>query len=61
MNSGPQCERGFLVNTILQAAVHLGQEQAQHVRFVHHFWSLTKLFEETEILIKNHTDIIDLS
>ena len=54
---------GMFLNTTLQAAVHLGQDYDQNLRFVeNHFWSsLKKLFKETEKLIKNQTEIIDLS
>ena len=50
---------GMFMNTILQAAVHLGQDYDQNLRFVkNHFWSsLMKLLKETENLIKNQTKI----
>ena len=53
----------WLVNTTLQAAVHLGQDCNQNSRFVkNHFWSsLKKLFKDTEKLIKNQTETIGAS
>ena len=53
----------MFMNTILQAAVHVGQDYDQNLRFVkNHFWSsLKKLFKETEKLIKNQTEIIGVS
>ena len=53
----------MFMNTTLQAAVHLGQDYDQNLRFVqNHFWSSLKTsFKETEKLIKNQTDIIDVS
>ena len=53
----------MFMNTTLQAAVHLGQDYDQNLRFVkNHFWSsLKKLFKETEKLIKNQTEIIGVS
>ena len=53
----------MFLNTSLQAAVHLGQDHDQNLRFVkNHFWSsLKKLFKETVNLIKNQTEIIDVS
>ena len=53
----------MLMNSTLQAAVHLGQDFDQYLRFVkNHFWSsLKKLFEETEKLIKNQTEITGVS
>ena len=51
------------MNTILQAAVHVGQDYDQNLRFVkNHFRSsLKKLFKETEKMIKNQTEIIGVS
>ena len=48
---------------LFQAAVHLGQECDQNLRFVKsHFWSsLTKLFKETEKLIKDQKEITGAS
>ena len=35
----------MFLNTILQAAVHLGQDYDQNLRFVkNHFWSSLKIF-----------------
>ena len=51
-------------NATLRAAVHLGQDYDQNLRFVkNHFWSsfYKKLFKETEKLIKNQTEIIGVS
>ena len=47
------------MNTTLQAAVHLGQDCDQNLRFAkNHFWSSLKMFfKETEKLIKNQTEI----
>ena len=41
---------GIFMNATLQAAVHLGQDYDQNLRFVkNHIWSsLKKLFKETE-------------
>ena len=53
----------MIMNATLQAAVHLGQDYDQNLRFVENrFWcSLKKLFKETEKLIKNKTEIIGVS
>ena len=53
----------MFMNATLQAAVHLGQDCDQNLRFVKkHFWSsLKKLFKETEKLIKDQTEIIGAS
>ena len=55
--------RRMFMNTNLQAAVHVGQDYDQNLRFVkNHFWSsLKKLFKETEKMIKNQTEIIGVS
>ena len=54
---------GLFMNTTPQAAVHLGQDDDQNLRFVKdRFWSsLKKLFKETQKLIKNQTVIIGVS
>ena len=54
---------GNVYEYLSQAAVHLGQDYDQNLRFVeNHFWSsLKKLFKETEKFIKNQTEIIDVS
>ena len=51
---------GMFMNTTHQAAVHLGQDYDQNLRFVkNRFWSsLKKLFKETEKLIKDQKEII---
>ena len=53
----------MFMNTTLQAAVHLGQDYDQNLRFVkNHFWSfLKKLFKGTENLINNQTEITGVS
>ena len=49
---------GRFLNSTLQAAVHLGQDCDQNLRFAkNHFWSSLKFFKETEKLIKNQTEI----
>ena len=51
---------GVCLITTPQAAVHLGQDFDQNLRFAeNHFWSsLKKLFKETEKMIKNQTEIM---
>ena len=53
----------MFLNTTLQAAVHLGQDYDQNLRFVvNHSWSsLKRLFKETGILIKTQTEITGVS
>ena len=48
----------MFMNTTLQAAVHLGQDYDQNLRFVkNQFWtSMKKLFKETEKLIKDQKE-----
>ena len=48
------------MNTTLQAAIFLGQDSDQDLRFVkNHFWSSVKKFiKESVKLIKNQTEII---
>ena len=50
---------GIFLNTTLQAAVHLGQDYAENLRFVniHLGKSMKQLFKETEKLIENQTEI----
>ena len=56
---------GMFMNTTLQAAVHLGQDNDQNSRFAkNHFWSSLKTFskkKKTAKLIKNQTEIICVS
>ena len=54
---------GMFMNTTLQAAVHLGQDYDQNLRFVkNHFWSSwNKLFKETEKMIKDQKEITGVS
>ena len=49
----------IFLNTTLQAAIHLGRDYAENLRFIeNHLWkSVKQLFEETEKLIKNQTEI----
>ena len=51
------------MNTTLLAAVHLGQDNDQNLRFVkNHVWSsLKRLFNETEKLIKKQTETTGVS
>ena len=51
--------RGILLNTILQAAVHFGQDYEANLRFVkNRLWnSVGHLFDETGILISEQTEI----
>ena len=50
---------GIFLNATLQAAVHLGQDYAENLRFVqNHLWkSVKQLFKEPEKLIRNQTEI----
>ena len=54
---------GVFMNTTLQAAVHLGQDYDQNLRFVkNHIWSsLKKLFKETEKLMRDQKEITGVS
>ena len=49
---------GIFLNTTLQAAVHLGQDDAENSRFVKNdLWkSVKQFFKETQKLIKNQTE-----
>ena len=53
----------MVMNTTLQAAVHLGQDNDQNLRFVkNHFWSsLKKLFKENEKLIMDQRETTGVS
>ena len=53
----------IFLNTTLQAAIHLGRDCAENLRFIeNHLWKSVKhLFEETEKLIKNQTEISGLT
>ena len=53
----------MLMNTTLQAAIFLGQDSDQDLRFVkNHFWSSVKKFiKESDKLIKNQTELIGVS
>ena len=53
----------FMITTLQAAAVHLGQDYDQNLRFAkNHFRSsLKKLCKETEKLIKDQTEIIGVS
>ena len=53
----------MFLNTTLPAAVHLGQDYDQILRFVkNHSWSsLKKLFKETENVIENQKEINGVS
>ena len=53
----------MFLNTTLQAAVHLGEDYDQNLRFIKNrlLSSLKKLFKETEKLIKNQKEILGLS
>ena len=48
------------MNTTLQAAVHLGQDQEANLRYVkNHLWnSVGQLFNETKRLISDQSEIL---
>ena len=54
---------GIFLNTTLQAAVHLGQDDEVNLRCVkNHLWkSVEQLFKETGRLISNQTEIIGVT